>query len=86
MKVEDLVDTGNTLSWLKSYLVTKQCASVRICSFLDKKARRTVEDITIDYIGYHCPNDFVVGYGMDFNEAYRGLDCICSLFPETFQK
>ena len=60
--VEDLIDTGNTLAWVKSYLLTKNCKSVKICCILDKKERREV-DLPIDYVGFVCPDEFVVGYG-----------------------
>ncbi len=83
--MEDLIDTGTTIAWLKSYLSSKRCASVRICAFLDKKARRSKEDLTVDYSGYHCPDEFVVGYGMDFRENYRCLDSICVLKPHIFE-
>mmetsp|Transcript_19787 Transcript_19787/g.56571 ORF Transcript_19787/g.56571 Transcript_19787/m.56571 type:complete len:136 (+) Transcript_19787:258-665(+) len=82
--VEDLVDTGNTLKWLKNYIMTKDCASVRLCTLLDKKERRTQTDVTVDYSGYVCPNEFVVGYGMDYAEDYRCLPFIGVLKPEVY--
>jgi len=71
--IEDIVDTGLTLSFLKKYLLQKRKAkSVKICSFLDKPSRRQ-KKIKIDYLGYKVPNKFIVGYGLDYNEKYRGL-------------
>lgn len=74
--IEDIVDTGLTLFFLKKYLLNKKKAkSVRICSFLDKPSRRE-KNIKIDYIGFKVPNKFIVGYGLDYNEKYRGLKYI----------
>jgi len=74
--IEDIVDTGLTLSFLKDYLLKKKkTRSVRICSFLDKPSRR-VKKIKIDYCGFKVPNKFIVGYGLDFKEKYRGLHYI----------
>jgi hypoxanthine phosphoribosyltransferase len=82
--VEDLIDTGNTLKWLKHYLLTKRCASVRLCTLLDKKARREHGDVTVDYVGWVCPDEFVVGYGMDYAEDYRCLPFVGALRPEAY--
>ncbi len=82
--VEDLIDTGNTLKWLKNYLMTKRCASVRLCTLLDKKARREHGDVTVDYVGWVCPDEFVVGYGMDYAEDYRCLPFVGALRPEVY--
>ncbi len=70
--VEDIVDSGLTLRYLVDTLRTRQPASVRICALLDKPARRRVR-INIDYYGFIIPNAFVVGYGLDYQEKYRGL-------------
>ncbi|MGI6643116.1 MAG: hypoxanthine phosphoribosyltransferase [Bacillota bacterium] len=70
--VEDIVDSGLTLRYLVDTLRTRQPASVRICTLLDKPARRRVR-ISIDYYGFIIPNAFVVGYGLDYQEKYRGL-------------
>ena len=70
--VEDIVDTGRTLSYLVEYLETKKPESVKICALLNKPERREVE-IDVDYIGFDIPNKFVVGYGLDFNQDYRSL-------------
>ena len=82
--VEDLIDTGNTLAWVKSYLLTKNCKSVKICCILDKKERREV-NLDIDFVGFVCPDEFVVGYGMDFDEEYRTLPFVGVLKPEAYQ-
>jgi len=73
--VEDIVDTGRTLSHLKKNLLYRGAKSVKICAFLNKPSRRVV-DVDIDYCGYVIPDEFVVGYGLDFDEKYRNLDYI----------
>ena len=70
--IEDIVDTGRTLSYLKEYLKTKEPKSVKICALLDKKERRVVE-LNADYVGFDIPDKFVVGYGLDVDEKYRNL-------------
>ena len=81
--VEDIIDSGNTLSYLKRLLLNRQPKSLKICSLLDKPERREVE-IEGDYVGFKVPNEFVVGYGLDFNEKYRNLNDICILKPEIY--
>lgn len=83
--VEDIVDTGRTLSIVKENLLHRGANSVTICTLLDKEARRTV-DIKAEYIGFDCPDKFVVGYGMDFNQKYRCLPYIGVLKPECYEK
>lgn len=73
MLVEDILDTGKTLSVLKQMLLTRGAADVKIVTFLDKPARRTI-DIKADYCCYTIEDRFVVGYGLDYNEQYRNLD------------
>ncbi|MHA1146829.1 MAG: hypoxanthine phosphoribosyltransferase [Promethearchaeota archaeon] len=80
--VEDIVDTGITISTLIKYLQTKGPASIKLCSLLDKPSRREVS-VDIDYLGMEVPNRFVVGYGMDFNEKYRNLTDIYFLKIEV---
>ena len=75
--VEDIVDTGLTLHYLTDYLKSRGPRSVKICSFLDKPARRKV-DVTVDYIGFEIPDEFVVGYGLDYAQKYRPALCIGS--------
>ncbi len=68
--VEDIVDSGTTLAYLKEMLLSRQPASVRICTLLDKPERRKTP-IEIDYCGFQVPDEFIVGYGLDYNEQYR---------------
>ncbi len=75
MLVEDILDTGKTLSVLKQMLLTRGAADVKIVTFLDKPARRTA-DISADYCCYKIEDRFVVGYGLDYNEDYRNLDYV----------
>ncbi len=70
--VEDIVDSGLTLRYLVDTLKTRQPASIKVCALLDKPARRRVR-ISIDYYGFIIPNAFVIGYGLDYREKYRGL-------------
>ncbi|MEP7158294.1 MAG: hypoxanthine phosphoribosyltransferase [Chloroflexota bacterium] len=82
--VEDIIDTGLTLNYLLRYLRGKSPASLRICALLDKPARRLVE-IPIDYTGFTIPDEFVVGYGLDFGEYYRNLPFIGVLRRELYE-
>ena len=84
--LEDIYDTGNSLDFTYHYLLSKEPASLKICTLLDKPDRRKA-GITLvpDYIGFTIPNEFVVGYGLDFNEHYRNLPYIGVLKPETYQ-
>lgn len=70
--IEDIIDTGRTLSYLKEYLKEKKPASLKICTLLDKKERREF-DIEPDYTAFDIPDKFVVGYGLDYDENYRNL-------------
>jgi hypoxanthine phosphoribosyltransferase len=79
--VEDIVDTGLTLNYLRKNLLSRQPRSLRVVTLLDKPARRRVE-FTPDYCGFEIPDYFVVGYGLDFNEDYRHLAGIYVLNPE----
>lgn len=81
--VEDIIDTGLTLNYLLRYLRGKNPASLRICTLLDKPARRLVE-IPVDYIGFTIPDRFVVGYGLDYGELYRNLRYVGVLRPEVY--
>jgi hypoxanthine phosphoribosyltransferase len=76
--VEDIIDTGRTVSYLKRNLETRHPRSVRLCALLDKIERREV-DVDIDYLGFTIPNLFVVGYGLDYNGLYRNLPYIAML-------
>jgi hypoxanthine phosphoribosyltransferase len=82
--VEDIIDTGLTLNYLLRYLRGKNPKSLRICALLDKPARRLVE-IPIDYTGFTIPDEFVVGYGLDFGEYYRNLPFIGVLRRELYE-
>jgi len=73
--IEDIIDTGRTLSYLKEYLKSKEPNSIKICSLLDKKERRVCE-MEADYVGFDIPDKFVVGYGLDVDEHYRNLPYI----------
>jgi hypoxanthine phosphoribosyltransferase len=81
--VEDIIDTGLTLNYLVRYLRGKGPASLRICTLLDKPARRLVE-IPVDYTGFTIEDRFVVGYGLDFGEFYRNLRYVGVLRPEVY--
>ncbi|MFB6345165.1 MAG: hypoxanthine phosphoribosyltransferase [bacterium] len=83
--VEDIVDTGLTLNFLLGYLKARNPASVSVCSLLDKPARREV-DVKIDYGGFEVPNEFLVGYGLDYAQKYRNLPYIGSLKDEVIQE
>jgi hypoxanthine phosphoribosyltransferase len=81
--VEDIIDTGLTLNYLLRYLRGKNPRTIRICTLLDKPARRLV-DIPVDYIGFTIPDQFVVGYGLDYGEFYRNLRFVGVLRPEVY--
>jgi hypoxanthine phosphoribosyltransferase len=81
--LEDVLDTGLTLQAVVKLLHQRGPASIRICALLDKPARRRV-DITADYTGFTIPNEFVVGYGLDFDDQYRNLPYVGVLKPEIY--
>jgi hypoxanthine phosphoribosyltransferase len=82
---EDIVDTGLTLKYLKENLRARNPLSVKVVTLLDKAARRKV-DVTPDYNGFSIPDEFVVGYGLDFNEEYRNLPYIGVLKQEAYEE
>ena len=84
--LEDIFDTGNSLDYTYKHLLSKEPASLKICTLLDKPERRK-PGITLqpDYVGFVIPNEFVVGYGLDFNEHYRNLPYIGVLKPEAYE-
>lgn len=85
--VEDIIDTGLTLKYLKDMFVARNAKSVSICSALDKPSRRDKHiDIKVEYIGFQIPDEFVVGYGLDYSEKYRNLSDICVLSAEIYGK
>lgn len=83
--VEDITDSGRTLAYLAEYLRINGAKSVKTCTMLDKPSRREV-DFTPDYIGAEIPDEFVVGYGLDYNERYRSLPYVGVLRPEIYEK
>ncbi len=83
--VEDIIDSGKTLSKLKKYIEDKGAKSVRTCTLLDKPSRREVTFIP-DYVGAEIPDEFVVGYGLDYNELYRNLPYVGVLKREVYEK
>jgi hypoxanthine phosphoribosyltransferase len=81
--VEDIIDSGRTLDYMRRNLLSRSPASLRICSLLNKPSRRE-QDVHVEYIGFDIPDEFVVGYGLDFGELYRNLPFIAVLKPEVF--
>lgn len=81
--VEDIIDTGNTLAYLLDNLRVRQPASVRICALLTKPARRKIA-LQIDYVGFQIPDEFVIGYGLDYAEDYRNLPFVGVLKREVY--
>lgn len=82
--VEDIIDTGLTLNYLIENLKSRKPASLKICTLLDKPSRRRVQ-LQPDYCGFVIPDEFVIGYGLDFSEIYRNLPFIGVLKPEAYQ-
>lgn len=82
--VEDIIDSGRTLSYLVEYLTLNGARSVRTCTLLDKPSRRTV-DFVPDYVGREIPDEFVVGYGLDYDEQYRALPYVGVLKREVYE-
>lgn len=83
--VEDIIDSGRTLAYLADLFKYRQANSVKIVTLLDKPEGRVV-DITADYVGFNVPNEFVVGYGLDYAERYRNLPYIGILKPEIYEE
>lgn len=83
--IEDLMDTGLTLAWADKYLKAQEPASLRLGVLLHKHGRARV-NMTLDYFGFHCPNKFVIGYGMDYAQQYRCLPYVCVLKPSGYAK
>ena len=81
--VEDIIDSGNTLKYLMGLLEQRNPASLRVMTLLDKPERREV-DVQVDWVGFAIPNEFVVGYGLDFDEIYRNLPYIGVLKPSVY--
>lgn len=84
--LEDIFDTGNSLEFTYKHLLSKEPASLKICTLLDKPERRNpAVTVVPDYVGFTIPNEFVVGYGLDYNEHYRNLPYVGILKPEAYQ-
>lgn len=85
--LEDIFDTGTSLTFTVNHLLNKEPASLAVCTFLDKPERRK-PGVTLvpEYVGYTVPNEFVVGYGLDYNEHYRNLPYVGVLKPEIYEK
>ena len=81
--IEDILDSGVTLTSLKGFIMERNPASFKICTLLDKPARRQAP-ISAEYLGFECPDEFVVGYGLDFAEKYRNLPFVAVLKPEAY--
>ena len=85
--LEDIFDTGNSLQYTYEHLLSKEPASLKICTLLDKpEGRRPGITVKADYTGFSIPNEFVVGYGLDFNEHYRNLPFVGVLSPKAYEK
>lgn len=82
--IEDIVDTGLSLKYIKEMLLKRNPASLKICVLLDKKSRRTA-DVPLDYVGFEIPNEYVVGYGLDYENRFRNLPYI-SIFKRQSNK
>ena len=84
--LEDIYDTGNSLSFTYNHLLTKEPASLKVCTLLDKPEGRNPEvKLVPDWVGFTIPNEFVVGYGLDYNEHFRNLPYVGVLKPEAYQ-
>ena len=81
--VEDIIDSGRTLDYMRRNLLSRAPASLRICTLLNKPERREI-DVPLDYLGFDIPDEFVVGYGLDFGQRYRNLPFIAVLKPRVF--
>ena len=82
--IEDILDSGVTLNYLREYLGVRKPASIKICTLMDKPARRKAP-IYADYVGFECPDAFIVGYGLDYAQRYRNLPYIGVLKPEIYE-
>lgn len=83
--IEDIIDTGMTLNHLLRQLEARSPATLRVCALLDKRARRLVE-LPLDYVGFEVPDEFVVGYGLDYRQRFRNLPFIATLRPDVLQQ
>ncbi|WP_054702734.1 hypoxanthine phosphoribosyltransferase [Secundilactobacillus odoratitofui] len=83
--VEDILDSGRTLAYLQDRLMDRQPSSLKVCALLDKPEGRVVE-AKADYVGFNVPNEFLVGYGLDYDEYYRNLPYVGVLKPDVYAK
>jgi hypoxanthine phosphoribosyltransferase len=81
--VEDIIDTGRTLKYLEDLLKDRNAKSIKVCTLMDKPSGRVVE-AKADYVGFNVPSEFVVGYGLDYEEKYRNLPYVGVLKPEVY--
>ncbi|MCL2226287.1 MAG: hypoxanthine phosphoribosyltransferase [Oscillospiraceae bacterium] len=81
--IEDILDSGVTLTALRAFISERKPATLKICTLLDKPARRKVQ-LSADYVGFECPDAFVVGYGLDYAERYRNLPFVAELKQEVY--
>ena len=81
--IEDILDSGVTLTALRGFISERKPATIKICTLLDKPARRQAP-VVADYVGFECPDEFVVGYGLDYAEHYRNLPYVAVLKPEAY--
>lgn len=79
--IEDIIDTGISMNYIRERILNKEPRSLRICTLLDKKERREV-DVPLDYVGFEIPNEFIVGYGLDYDNKYRNLPYV-SIFKKN---
>ncbi|ANZ57322.1 hypoxanthine phosphoribosyltransferase [Fructilactobacillus lindneri] len=84
--IDDIIDTGNTLEYLKDLLKNRGAKSIKICTLMDKPEARKVDAIKADYVGFDVPNEFLVGYGLDYQGKYRNLPYVGILKPEVYQR
>lgn len=82
--IDDILDTGRTLAFVKDYLIVKSPKTIKLCTLLDKPERKTSK-VEVDYVGFSVPDEFVVGYGLDYDEKYRNLPFIGILKPEVYK-
>ena len=81
--IEDILDSGVTVAALRDFIMERNPSSLKICAFLDKPARRQLP-VSADYLGFECPDEFIIGYGLDYAEHYRNLPYVASLKPEVY--
>jgi len=81
--IEDILDSGITLNTLRNFILARSPATLKVCTLLDKKERRQAQ-VEADYVGFICPDEFVVGFGLDYSERYRNLPYVATLKPEVY--